>query len=160
MCSAIVLHPEIDRTQFHLIYGTRNQKGVQVFKEAEKKAMAVQEGARAEAQKRRREARTHQPSFLTGQELHVPTHYNALRDRYLAKSRALVLKDLYARRRVPYDEAWALALSQPITWESDLKQWIKEWQAEGSIDVAGFKPRQRVPQFGEDNYLVWKGSSP
>lgn len=156
ICSAVVLHPEIDRTRFHLIYGTRSQKGVQVFKEAEKKAMAVQEEARAEAQKRRREARTHQPSFLSGQELYDPAHYNALRDRYLAKSRNLVLNDLRARGRVPYDDAWALALSQPMAWESDLKEWIQEWQVEGKIELAGFKPRQRVPHLGEGNYLVWK----
>jgi three-Cys-motif partner protein len=38
-CSAIVLHPEFDRTRFHLIYATRHPKGVKVFKEAEKAAM-------------------------------------------------------------------------------------------------------------------------
>jgi hypothetical protein len=31
ICTAIVLHPEIDRTHFHLIYATRSTNGVQVF---------------------------------------------------------------------------------------------------------------------------------
>src|SRR4051812_27583299 len=52
--TAIVLDPEFDRTHFHLIYLTRNAKGIEVFKEAEKKAMEVQEAGRAEAQQRRR----------------------------------------------------------------------------------------------------------
>ena len=41
--SAIVLHPKKNRTHFHLIYATRDLKGIQVFKEAEKKAMPVME---------------------------------------------------------------------------------------------------------------------
>ena len=47
VCSAIVLHSERNRTHFHLIYATRHRKGVEVFKEAERKAMEVQEAARA-----------------------------------------------------------------------------------------------------------------
>jgi three-Cys-motif partner protein len=156
MCSAIVLHPEIDRTQFHLIYATRSQKGVQVFKEAEKKAMVVQEAARAEAQQRRRVARTRQPSLLSSQELHDPGLYNSLRDRYVTKSRDMVLDDLRARRRVLYDDLWALSMVQPMTWESDLKEWIREWQKEGRLELSGLKLGQRVPHLGEDNYLVWK----
>lgn len=155
-CSAIILHPEKDRTHFHLIYATRNPKGVQVFKEAEKKAMAVQEVARAEAQHRRRETKTGQPSFLSSQELHDPSYYNSLRDRYLEKSQNLLRQTLQAQGRVPYDDAWVLALSQPMTWESDLKEWIHEWQKEGRLGLAGVKARQRVPHLGESNYLEWK----
>lgn len=50
---AIVLHPEFNRTHFHLIYATRHPKGVEVFKETEKRAMLEMERVRAEAQKRR-----------------------------------------------------------------------------------------------------------
>ena len=126
VCSAIVLNPEKDRTHFHLIYATRNQKGVEVFKAAEKSAMAVQERARGEAQKRAREGRTGQPFLLSSEELHDTSHYDSLRDRYLRKSKDLVLQLLKTRGRVPYDDIWALAMSQPMTWESDLKTWIAE----------------------------------
>jgi three-Cys-motif partner protein len=155
-CTAIVLHPEIDRTHFHLIYATRNPKGIEVFKEAERKAMEVQEKARAEAHQRRREARTGQFDLLPSQDLHDPSHYNSLRERYLTKSRRLVLQALQAQRRVLYDDAWTLALSEPMTWESDLKDWVEEWAQEGRLDIVGMKPRQRVPHRSEHNYLVWK----
>jgi three-Cys-motif partner protein len=153
VCSAIVLHPESDRTHFHLIYATRSRTGVEVFKDAEKSAMAVQERARAEAKQRARENRTGQASLLTSEELHDPSFYNSLRERYLAKSRALVLRSLQDRRRVLYDDVWALAMSKPLTWESDLKEWIGDWSP--SVHVEGMKPRQRVPHLGESNYLVW-----
>ena len=158
VCSAIVLKPDQDRTHFHLIYATRNQKGIEVFKDAEKGAMAVQESARAQAQERARVSHTGQPSLLSSEELHDSSHYDSLRDRYLGKSRALVLNRLQTRGRVSYDEAWALAMSQPMTWESDLKAWISEWGE--SVRVEGMKPRQRVPHLGEDNILVWLLTAP
>jgi three-Cys-motif partner protein len=154
--NAIVLHPQTDRTYFNLIYLTRNFKGLEVFKEAEKQAMEVQELARAEAQQRQRVAREGQPELFGGKELHDSTHYDSLRERYLTKSRESVLRALESKRRVLYDEAWTLALSEPMTWEKDLKQWIEEWRHEGHLAVVGMQPRQRVPRCHEDNYLIWK----
>lgn len=155
-CNAVVLHPEMDRTHFNLIYLTRNLKGIEVFKEAEKKAMEVQETARAEAQQRKRIARKGQSELFGSKELHDSTHYDSLRERYQAKARGLVLQALESKRRLLYDDAWTLALSEPMSWESDLKQWIEEWKTEGRLEVVGMLPRQRVPHRGEGNYLIWK----
>jgi hypothetical protein len=153
VCSAIVLSPEHNRTHFHLVYATRNRKGVEAFKGVEKSAMAVQEKGRAAARQRAREERTGQPSLLTSEELHDTSYYDSLRDRYLAKSKQLVHQRLMTRRRVLYDEVWALAMSQPMTWDSDLKSWIRDWS--GSVRVEGMRPGQKVPHLGESNYLVW-----
>jgi three-Cys-motif partner protein len=155
-CSAIVLHPEINRTHYHLIYLTRNLKGVEVFKEAEKKAMAVQEAARAEAQQRRRVAKKAQGELFGSQELHDSSHYEGLRERYLSRSKASVLQALELKGRLLYDDAWVLALSNPLTWESDLKGWIEEWKRQGHLEIGGLKPRQRVPQRRQNNELHWK----
>lgn len=155
-CNAIVLHPEIDRTHFNLIYLTRNLKGIEVFKDAEKKAMEVQEAARAWAQQRKRVASKGQFELFGSQELHDSTHYESLRERYLAKARRLVLQALESKRRLLYDDVWKLALSEPMSWESDLKQWIEEWKEAGCLEVVGMQPRQRVPHRGQENYLVWK----
>lgn len=155
-CSAIVLHPERDRTHFNLIYATRNSKGIEVFKDAEKKAMEVQELARAEADQRKRVTRTGQHDLFASKELHDSSYYDSLRNRYTQKTRGAVLRLLESQRRILYDEAWALAVSEPLSWESDLKQWIEEWKAEGRLSVEGTKPRQRVPHRDERNYLVWK----
>ena len=155
-CNAIVLHPEMDRTHFNLIYLTRNLKGIEVFKDAEKKAMEVQETARAEAQQRNRVARKGQTELFGSKELHDSTYYESLRERYLTKARDLVLQALKSKSRLLYDDAWTLALSKPVVWESDLKQWIEDWKQAGHLEVAGMKPRQRMPHRNEQNYLIWK----
>ena len=155
-CSAIVLHPEIDRTHFNLIYLTRNLKGIEVFKAAEKKAMEMQEAARAEAQQRRRIASKGQSELFGSKDLHDSSHYESLRERYLLKARGLVLRALESKHRLLYDDAWVLALSQPMSWESDLKQWIDEWREAERLEVVGMQPRQRVPHQGQGNCLIWK----
>jgi len=62
-CSAVVLYPGKDRTYFHLIYGTRNRKGVEVFKAVEKSAMALMKETRAQAKQRKRVKESGQPEL-------------------------------------------------------------------------------------------------
>jgi len=54
-----------------------------------------------------------------------------------------------------YDSAWEAVLAAPLVWESDLKSWLKEWQAEGQLDVQGLGRRERVPKLGQRHILVW-----
>jgi three-Cys-motif partner protein len=155
-CSAIILHPERDRTHFNLIYATRNPKGIEVFKEAEKKAMEVQELARAEAHQRKRLTRTGQHDLFSSKELHDSSYYDSLRNRYTQRTRSAIVRTLESKRRVLYDEAWEIAVSEPLSWESDLKDWIEEWKNDGRLSVEGMKPRQRVPHRNERNFLIWR----
>ncbi len=155
--AAMVLHPLVDCTRFHLIYATRSEKGIEVFKEAEKKAMEKQEHERAEAQYKRRETKTLQRSFFSAEESYDPSFYESLRDRYLAQSKKHVLQMLSVNKRNLYDEIWAAALEFPLVWESDLKEWIAEWEKEKLLSIEGKKtPRQKVPHRNEGNFLVWK----
>lgn len=159
--SAIVLHPKKNRTHFHLIYATRGRKGVEVFKEAEKKAMSEMEKARDEAQKREREERTGQTEFrlFSGTVTQDPSeHFRSLRERHMSRARAAVLALLRTKKQLPYDEAWASAMTFPLTWESDLKDWIRDWEHAGRLEATGLKEKQCVPQLGEDIRLVWKSS--
>ena len=159
--SAIVLHPEKNRTHFHLIYATRDHNGIKVFKEAEKRAMSVMEKTRDEAQKREREERTGQTEIrlFSGTVTQDPSEYfRSLRERYVSRARAAVLALLQTKGQLTYDEAWSSAITFPLTWESDLKDWIHEWKQDGQLETTGMKERQRIPQLGQNIRLVWKGS--
>jgi hypothetical protein len=46
----------------------------------------------------------------------------------------------------------------PLTWESDLKGWIRDWELVGQLKTMGMKEKQRVPQLEEGNCLIWKES--
>lgn len=152
--SAIVLHPEKDRTHFHLIYATRNAKGVEVFKEAEKKAMAVMENARAEAHQRKRQRKSGQKELFGSDALHNPSHYESLRDRYSSRARNRVFQLLESQGRLSYDIAWDVALSEPLVWESDLRDWIRQSKDACELIVEGLKSKERTPKREHGHFLV------
>lgn len=154
--SAIVLHPEKDRTHFHLIYATRNAKGVEVFKEAEKKAMVVMETARAGAQQRKREQRDGLEFEFAREALHDPAHYNSLRQRYISRAKVRLYRLFSNSKRVNYDQAWDTALQEPLVWESDLKDWVRDWIKNGDLRIDGLKPRERTPKRNSAHVLVWQ----
>jgi len=157
--SAIVLHPTRDRSHFHLIYATRGPKGIEVFKDAEKKAMPVMEQTRDEAQKRAREERTGQKElglFSSATQQNPSAYFRSLRERYVSRARAAVHDLIRAQRELAYDEAWSLAMTFPLAWESDLKEWLSDWKSTGHLEFAGMKEGQRVPQRGQNIQIVWK----
>ncbi len=117
-----------------------------MFKEVEKKAMPVMEKARADAQQRKRVKKTQTRELFDSEVQYNSTLYDELRERYLAKARLDVQQQIQTKIRVPYDEVWILALSQPLVWESDLKVWIADWQQRDQLRIEGMAPKQRVPR--------------
>jgi three-Cys-motif partner protein len=155
---AIVLRPEKDRTHFHLIYATRHHKGIEVFKKAEQAAMTEMEHARAEARQRISQGRTQQIDLFSEPEVrHSTGYFDELRDRYLTKAKASVVSTLENAKQVLYDDVWAQALSEPLVWETDLNDWIKDWEKKGQLVIQGKRsPRQKIPHRDENNFLVWR----
>ena len=148
-CPAVVLHPDVERTYFHLIYATRHRKGVEVFKKVEKDAFYFQESVRAEAEERK------EPSLLAFCGTELPPSHRAvtLRLRYLAAAQARITEIRQARTHVPYDEIWDAAMAFPLVWDCDVKDWIEQWERQRIIQLHGLNPRQRVPQW-EKGHVV------
>jgi hypothetical protein len=157
VCPAIVLHPEQDRTHFHLLYATRNPRGVEAFKQVERKAMEVMEQARGEAQQRKRRAKSGQMEMFGAADMHDTSYHDQLRQRHVRASQRHVESLVATRRSVLYDEVWAAALSHPLVWESDLKKWIADWHKMGRLETTGMKPGERVPKRDAGIQLVWRG---
>lgn len=153
VCKAIVLNPLKDRTHFHLVYGTRNPAGLEVFKEAERKAMSVQEKARAEAQGRLKEQKEGGTLFARDA-MYDPTYYESLRTRYLARAHSRVAEQLRTERQVAYDALWLTALDEPLVWEPDLKQWLVDWQRRGVVAFEGLSARASKPQRDSNHRIV------
>jgi hypothetical protein len=156
-CSAIILYPDIDRRFFHLIYATRNRKGVEVFKSVEQRAMELQEHTRAEAKQRKRVKQSQgQLELFPAEDMPHSNPLADLRRRYLEKARQAVLARLTARESVRYEEVWDLALSAPLVWECDVKEWIQGWKKEGRLTLQGMGPREKVPKLGKNHVLSWR----
>ncbi len=157
---AIVLKTETDRSHFHLVYLTRNPKGIEVFKGAERTSMEEMKTVRAEAQQRSRVQKTKQMEMFSAEETHDPSYFESLRDRYCSLARKQLADQLRKHTNISYDDAWVAALRLPLVWESDLKEWIKDWQAEGKLRLDGLAAGKRTPKRGDGHMLVWLPANP
>lgn len=145
---AMVLHPDMDKTHFMLIYGTRNPKGVEVFKDAEERAMKEQEKSRARIEVQRR----NQPLF-DPDEMPESRHYVGLRDRYQIRARQEAVRLINSSEYTAYDVLWQNGLAFPLVWEKDLREWLHEWQEKGLIRYAGLKPREKTLKWGRGHKI-------
>jgi hypothetical protein len=97
-----VFQPQINDVHFHLIYATRNEKGLEVFKKEERKAVEAMESARAKAQQRERESGG-TLELLSSEEMHDTQFYNSLRTKYWSKVESKIRKFLSSGKPVVYD---------------------------------------------------------
>jgi hypothetical protein len=155
VCAAIVLYPEIDRSYFHLIYATRHRRGVEVFKTVERQAMDVMEQTRAIAQRQGRIQKTRQGELFDAECTHQSNRIELLRGRYLDRARQDVKNTLCRVKSVPYDDLFDLAMSYPLVWEGDLKEWIHGWERAGRLELRNLGDSQRVPQLEKNNLVFW-----
>jgi len=153
VAAAIVLDPAISRTAFHLIYATRNRVGLQVFKAAEKNAMALMLEVQEAAARRKGETTKIQGDLFGPIGIIISTHYEHLRERYTRMARELVMSLLVAKGAITYDIAWRAALTFPLVWETDLKTWIAGWQKDCAVVVNGLDAKERVPKLDRNHTL-------
>ena len=144
----VVPHPEKDRSHFHLVYATRDLKGVCVFKESERKALEVTKELRADAKRRKRERVSDQGELFGGNLLPETRYTDELHSHYSAIARREVLALLGEKKRLPYDELFGLALSFPLVTQDDLRDWLA-----GIARIEGLKERERVPKPECDHYV-------
>jgi three-Cys-motif partner protein len=151
--SAVVLHPTDQRSYFHLIYATRNDEGLRAFREVERKAMSQQEELRAKAQQDHRVNRSGKLELFTPDVFGDGHYYDLLRERYLGQAKQQIETTLRTQGRIAFDTIELQALTTQLVWSSDLKDWIKEWQSKGLLQIEGLGSRERVPKKGHT--LVW-----
>lgn len=144
--SAMILNPTANRTHYHLVYGTHSDDGLVAFREVERRGVEFQRAQRADAQERKKTERTGQMGLFDGRELQGRAYEDTLRDRYLPRAFAILDVMLRSRGDVPWDELVVGALRVPMIAEADVKQWLKQRQAEAVAEVVGLAPRARVPQ--------------
>jgi len=156
LSTAIVFKPGIESTHFNLIYATRNAKGVEVFKNVEKRAMKEMNNVRAASKQRMEMERTRQMSLLTPSESHASRKLVERRLRYEQMAVERVWLIIERDRRVLYDRLWKVVIPFPLVNDASLNEWLEDWRQAGKIDFDGFTSKQKKPRRESGNYVVWK----
>jgi three-Cys-motif partner protein len=145
--STRILKPTHDRAYFHLVYATRNPRGIIEFRAVEKKAVSEQEEVRHVAKREARESRSNQ-SELTLEFIESPeSKLNNKRQEQI-----LIAEDRVARilqvRALDYKVLCPRILEIPLVWESDLKALLLKMRDAGRIRIDGLGSRGRSPKPG------------
>jgi three-Cys-motif partner protein len=107
ICSLPVMKPDQDAFHFHMIYCTRHIKGVEEFKRTEKHVIPFMHETRAQAQERRRVARSGQKSMFTAQEHYKEAKFTRFQLRSLDLAKAELQNALRDSKQLEYEEGYS-----------------------------------------------------
>jgi three-Cys-motif partner protein len=144
--SSRILKPLQDRAYFHLVYATRSPKGIEKFRDVERRVVIEQETVRERAQREHREEKTGQTEidFSTS----APSRgLQTDRERQLRKADAQVMT-LLASGPVPYEILLPRVLELPLVWKGDLNHMLLQGHRSGRFLIEGLGPRDRTPKPG------------
>lgn len=145
--STKILKPLHQRAYFHLIYATRSPKGIEKFRDVEKRLVTAQDRVRDSAQREHRVQKTGQNELLFGE---PETLSSTIEDeRAVQRQRARnAIFDVLDRKACRYDHLLPIILQTPLFWRTDLHEVLEEEQRSGRIVIEGMTPRQRIPKEG------------
>jgi hypothetical protein len=137
VCALPVMNPDLDTFNFWLIYASRHRKGVQKFKEVEKRTEKMTHIIRANVQQRARELRSGNRELFGADVQYQENSYQQLSSRNRLRAKTLTRELLEVEGVLDYDDCWAEALQMSAVYEADLRGWITEWEEQGLVEVEG-----------------------
>lgn len=145
-----ILKPASDRAYFYLIYATRHPKGILEFRKIEQKAIVVQERLRNDVKYQAAVTRTGQPALFGAAVMDTAVAtYEDERKIQLEIAFQKLIELVKARPNgIKYEDLIGPVMETPLTWESDLKGWLKQLRADGKIEIAGMRKGERTPKAG------------
>ena len=147
VASARIRHRKLDKSHFYLVYGTRHQKGLEVFRQVERTALSADEFFRIEAKDRAISATGQQGLFEdlphnAEETAKVHWHEEVRKARMWSEQfiggEAVVLFEVLARR---IQQRFSVTLPE-------LKDLLVDMKNEGLIEFDGLTGQQRKPRPG------------
>ncbi len=145
-CAIPIMMPDRDAIHYHLVYGTRDFKGLEEFKRTEAVAIPYMHDLRAQAQRRRDEENSTQCFLLPPSVTYREQRFRSFNERRKANARAAVVRLLTRKRSTTYRDMYQESMQYATVIEKDLRQWLDEWRSRGMIRFGNWSKGQRVPR--------------
>ncbi len=144
--SMAVKNRRAERTHFHLVYRTRNWKGIQKFREAERETIGIQDVARKSAMLADKQRATKQPELFDDAPV-LPDQAAIERERQprLIQGKRVLNRILRSTDRISYGEVAAAVLSTPMVFEKDLRDWLQSAYRDEQIKIEGLRGSSTRP---------------
>ncbi len=145
-CAIPILMPDRDAIHYHLVYGTRNFKGLEEFKRTEAVAIPYMHDCRAAARRRRDQASSGQGFLLAPEETYQDRRFRTFNERRKQNAQAEVVLFLNSTTKVSYQALFEEAMQYSTVVEKDLRQWLDEWRNGDLIRYVNWGKAQRAPR--------------
>jgi len=147
-----VLRPLKDRPLYCLVYGSRHESGIEVFRDCQMKALQTQAEIRAQGKVKATEVKSGQNELFESMLDMAPDQTEAMLAEAKQNARVLVLELV---PRVPgditYRRLWASVLAQHSVRRTDVNKICAAMKDSGELLFPDWEPGKRVPQ---DRYRV------
>lgn len=144
-CAIPILMSDRDAIHYHLVYGTRHYKGLEVFKKTEAVAIPFMHDCRAAAQRRRAEANSQQAFLLTANETYRERRFRTFNDRRRCNAHAAIVRLLNKETTVSYQTLFEESMQFSTVVENDLRDWLEEWSKGNLIEYVNWRKGQKIP---------------
>ena len=132
MTTTRIRDPRSARTYFHLAYGTRHPKGVEVFRAAEKRCLPLQERIAAGAFHERRATRAGIPDLFADDDDGIAA-FQQWRTAALTRAKAAFDTWLDSGSTQPASAVSATIMQHPYVDSSLIKKWAEPAKADGRL---------------------------
>lgn len=154
--STRVLKPNQERTYFHLVYGTKHEKGLFEFREIERKLFEEQNKVRKSTQQRRRVESTGQSELFGPGTLPDSSHLAEYRASQLDLAQRQLDDLILEPSSIPYEKILYSLFQNEFVWKRDVNDMIKDLCEKGKIKLSGLGPRERSPKVNCDHKILRK----
>jgi hypothetical protein len=144
-----------DAFHFHMVYGTRHSRGVEVFKETEKHVIPFMHETRAEAQARRKIEKTGQLPLLDAASRYREAKVTRYQARSLGRAGQELQRKLKSSGQLAYKEAWATAMQHSAVTQEGFRELLADWQQQGLIEIL---PSLSNPRSSGDRSIRWRNA--
>lgn len=144
-----VLNADKERTLYHLVYATRNIKGMIEFRDVEGKVAKLQEQVRVERKfEKRAETTKHDDLFDTDIESLAVARFGDIVSEAQNNAIAKLREFLTTRRTHRFEDVLAEMIVLPYVRATNVNQWLVKMSKDGEIELPDLRGRERTPKLG------------
>jgi hypothetical protein len=147
ICETTILRPDRDRPLYSLFYGTRHDRGIEVFRDCQVKALETQAATRAAKKVDKAERISGQSEMFSSlHEMDGNEAKDFLKSELEAARHTLIALTPQFPNAILYQDLWPKVLAKHVIRKTSLNQLAAQLRQEGILEFPDWEQRKRIPQ--------------
>ncbi len=149
-----VLKESADRTHFHLFYGTRHLKGLEVFRDIQRKAGKEQDHHRTKLKKQNHINKTGEQELFPLETPFSDSHSLSLNEEHFKEAQNFFASLINLRFKIEYDNLLPLLLERFVVTKKDVNDILRHAIKTKQISFIGLNSNERIPKVRKGHLIT------